>query len=143
MSTPQGAIDQSTKYEVREYGENRAHHERFEWVNPALDDDLVDHIHNHRRDEDLANVLPGFAQEGSAIYGVFHHRPEIGRSAASRVRPPGANGKENCDERLNDQAESKRRMHAAGDVAPYAYKGVEKLVKHHSSAEGDEYLTSQ
>src|SRR5438094_8239853 len=88
ISAPQDSIDDAAKYEVRKYGENCAHHECFEWIDPPLDDDLVDHIDNNRRNEDLANLLPAFTQEGSPLYRLFHDRPEAWRSALSRVHPP-------------------------------------------------------
>jgi len=41
---------------------------------------------------------------------------------------------------LHDQAESKRRMHAAGYVGPYADEGVEQLVQHYFSPGGHEHI---
>ena len=61
ISATQNAIDQAAKYEVRNYGENCADHDGFERIDPAFNDNLIDHVDNDRRNEDLANVLPGFA----------------------------------------------------------------------------------
>ena len=124
ISAPQDAIDHAAKHEVGKYGENCPYHHCFGRIDPALDDDLVDHVDNDRHNEDPANVLPAFTKEARRVYRIFHYRPEIRRSAISRVHHPGANCKETCDERLNDQPESKWRMHAAGYVGPYANERV-------------------
>lgn len=133
---PQDAIDHAAKYPIGKYGENRAYNQRFERIDPALDDDLVDHVDNDRQNVDPANVLPGFKQQGSPVCRIFQNRPEIQRSACSGVRPPGADSIEKGDERLKNQAEPKWRMHAARYVAPCAYEGVKQVVKHHFSADG-------
>ncbi len=73
---------------------------------------------------------------------IFHNCPEIGRPAFSRVFPAGANCKKSCDKRLNNQTESQWRVHAAGDVGPYPQEGVEQLVKHDFSADGDQSLAA-
>ena len=124
---PQDAIDHAAKYPIGKYGENRAYHQRFERIDPALDDDLVDHVDNDRQNVDPANVLPGFKQQGSPVCRIFQNRPEIQRSACSGVRPPGADSIEKGDERLKNQAEPKWRMHAARYVAPCAYEGVKQV----------------
>ena len=79
---------------------------------PKLDE-LIDSVKNHRQHEDLADVLPGAAEEGGSLSRIGDNCPKKGRATRTGIFHTGPDGKAGCYQGLHDQPEA----HRAGDTA--------------------------
>ena len=52
-------------------------------------DELTDRVQGHGDDENLAHILPAFAQEVFSMIQIHQNRPEIGAPTRTRVSQSG------------------------------------------------------
>ena len=59
---PRDASNRAANYQVRDNREQGTDNQHLYRVKPTMNNDLVDHIQERRKDKNLANVLPSVAQ---------------------------------------------------------------------------------
>lgn len=124
MQTRDEACNRTTNDDVGKHGQDGGNDQHLEDVDDSVHDDLIDRVENAGEDEDLSDVAPGVAQQAAPLGFVSEGSPEKGGTARSRVSHAGANGEEDSNERLNDDAEVHRADNTPDEVLPYALKYI-------------------
>lgn len=91
--------------------------------------DLVDRIKNAGDDEDLSDVAPAVADVCVPSRFVCENSPEKRRVTFAGVADAGADGEEDGNERLNDEA----KPHGTGDAAKEVGPDLVECVAHRSA----------
>jgi len=79
------SVGWTAKKQIRRKRNDRRDNERLQWVDPAEDNDFVNHVNDNRRREEPGDVMPTLAQQFPPMNRIGENCPSVGRTPRSRV----------------------------------------------------------
>ena len=113
-------VDQTAN---RKIWDDRQHHGNNEWlygINPMEDNDFVNYVNDDGSNEYFAYLFPGIPEQPAPVGWIGKDGQKVWGTPCSRVSQSGADPKDDCNNRLDDDPKCKRSVYAANEIVPYA-----------------------
>jgi hypothetical protein len=90
--------------------------QQFAWINPSLDNQLINDIHNNGQNENSSDCGPSLSEQVDALRRVSDEGPQIRRSALTSVSQAISESEQRGHERLKNDPERHWPTDSGGEV---------------------------
>jgi hypothetical protein len=122
------SVDESAEQEIWNNGQRDSDHDRSGEVNTMKDYELIDSIEDRRDEKYLAYMVPGFAQQTTAVLRRGNNCPPIWFPVFSRVTQSRSYRKESGYRGLKEQSQLHWPAGTADEVFPKMSEGFSHCI---------------